>query len=141
MIGVGGQDYRAGRNHCAGSPERDAALSRAAVELARFCVRNDLDAEFEARGVLSVATSPAQVRKIEDRLRGAADGAAEILYGPDIQAKINSPVILAGYRHGGGQLNPFKLALGLAHVAQARGVRIFDGTPVLELAEDRKSVV
>lgn len=89
--------------------------------------RYDIDAEFEREPTLVVATEPHQV----DEMRAAAGaGGHPVLEGAELEAFARSPLFRAGVveREGNAFVHPAKLAWGLAHVAEALGVEIYEGT-------------
>jgi glycine/D-amino acid oxidase-like deaminating enzyme len=116
-------------------------LVRASVEavdeLGAFCEREAIDARYRRGGWLWTATSPAQLGSWE----GAAAAAArvgeqpfEILSAEEVQRRTGSPVHLgAAYEAGAATVQPALLARGLRRVAVARGVRIFERSPMVEL--------
>ncbi|MFE0132938.1 NAD(P)/FAD-dependent oxidoreductase [Streptomyces sp. NPDC059037] len=113
------------------------AVGRSILEIGRFTRRNKIDAEYEANDYLMVATDPGQLKRLrEDRdLAAEIAGRAqpEIMTAAQAREVIGSPAIQGALRTGGAQVNPFKLARGLARVAKERGITIHDGTPALRV--------
>jgi putative aminophosphonate oxidoreductase len=117
---------------------RLARASEAAIaELGAFCEREGIDADFVQGGWLWTATSPAQAGSWEGAIRAAAAGGAtpfEVLSGEEVQERTGSPVHLAAaFEASGARVQPAMLARGLRRVALARGVRIFERSPMIEL--------
>jgi glycine/D-amino acid oxidase-like deaminating enzyme len=117
-------------------------ISAAAVdELGAFCEREGIDAHFRRGGWLWTATSPAQLGSWEaavDAASRAGEKPFEILTAEQVQERTGSPVHLgAAYEACAATVQPALLARGLRRVAAARGVRLFERSPMLELDRDR----
>ncbi|MET9859855.1 FAD-binding oxidoreductase [Streptomyces smyrnaeus] len=116
--------------------EASRAVGRSILEIGRFTRRNRIDAGYEANDYLMVATSPAQLRRLEDdRALAERMGAAQpgILPSDATRALVDSPALLGGLRTGGALVNPFKLARGIARVAEEKGVTLYDDSPCLRV--------
>lgn len=117
------------------------ASESAVAELAAFCEREEIDAHVHRGGWLWTATSPAQL----DSWLGAVEAAAEVgaepfrlLSAEEVQARTGSPVHLgAAFEPSAAIVHPGLLARGLRRVALARGVRIFERSPLLGLDRER----
>jgi glycine/D-amino acid oxidase-like deaminating enzyme len=118
------------------------ALGRANLEeLAADLERLRIDAAWEPRGLLSVATRPHEVADLD------ADAAllrrfgwdAEVLDREAVRAQVASPTYLGAVhqRTGAGLVDPGALALGLRRAALALGVRLHERTPVTRAAAGR----
>jgi glycine/D-amino acid oxidase-like deaminating enzyme len=121
-----------------------AELRRSAVDLSRFCVRLNLDAQFEASQIYQVAATKGQLKLIARDVELAAALAGydpQVLRGPEIRARIGSPVLTAGYRCGGGLLNPHKLVRRLAQAVRAQGVLIYESTRALDVEDGLGGVI
>jgi glycine/D-amino acid oxidase-like deaminating enzyme len=107
-------------------------------ELERWLAARGIDAELERNGQLIVALSPLH----EEQLRRAVDFARRLglddwryLSGDAVRGEIASPLYRgAAFAPRSGTVHPVKLAEGLAAEARRLGVRIFERTPVAELA-------
>jgi putative aminophosphonate oxidoreductase len=117
------------------------ASEAAITEIGEFCRAEEIDAHFHQGGWLWSATSPAQLGSWEGAVEAAetyGEHPFELLGADDVQARTGSPVHLgAAYEAGAATVQPALLARGLRRVALARGVRIHEGTPMVEL--DRES--
>lgn len=112
------------------------AVGRSILEIGRFLRRHRIDAEFEVNDYLMVATTPAQVRRLErDAALAARLGAppSEILSARQAQAVVGSPALTAAQRVGGALVNPFKLVRGLARTVEEMGVTVYDDSPCLRV--------
>jgi glycine/D-amino acid oxidase-like deaminating enzyme len=121
-----------------GSGRIFTALRRSALEIGRLCVAQDLDVDFEASPIYSVAAIPSHRRKLAAALRAADELGIKgsDLIGQAGQAKLFGSVrVLDGYRIGGGLLNPFKLVRALARLVVADGVALYESTPVTSIKE------
>ena len=107
-------------------------------ELERFLAARGIDAELERKGQLIAALS----WEHETQLRRAVDFARRLgledwryLSGQEVRGEIASPLYRgAALAPRSGTVHPVKLAEGLAAEARRVGVRIFERTPVAELA-------
>jgi glycine/D-amino acid oxidase-like deaminating enzyme len=116
------------------------ASESAIAEIGEFCARESVDAHFHQGGWLWTATSPAQV--------GSWEGAAAIaesygerpfrlLSAEEVRARTGSAVHLgAALEASAATVQPALLARGLRRVALERGVRVHEGTPMLDLARE-----
>ncbi len=109
------------------------SVGRSLLELNRFCAKYEIDAELEPNGFYLVATSPAQVPRLErDRDLAARLGARfalRLLDREEAQQRIASPAIHGALESGGALVNPHRLARGLARVVRDQGVQIHERTP------------
>jgi putative aminophosphonate oxidoreductase len=128
--------------------EEALRLVRASVaavdELGSFCEREGIDAHYRRGGWLWTATSPAQVGAWEGAVEAASRAGEhpfELLSAEETQRRTGSPVHLgAAYEAGAATVQPALLARGLRRVAAARGVRIFEQTPMVELDREAGTV-
>jgi glycine/D-amino acid oxidase-like deaminating enzyme len=121
------------------------SVGRSLLELGRFCAKHEIDAELEPNGFYLVATSPAQLLRLErDReLAGelGARFALRLLDRAEAQQRIASPAIHGALESGGALVNPHRLARGLARVVRAQGVAIHERTPAGDLARTSRGHV
>ena len=116
-------------------------LVRASVdavdELGAFCERVGIDAHYRRGGWLWTATSPVQLGSWEGAAAAAeraGERPFEILSAEQVQERTGSPVHLgAAYEACAATVQPALLARGLRRVALARGVRIFEHSPMVDL--------
>jgi glycine/D-amino acid oxidase-like deaminating enzyme len=112
-----------------------AAVGRSIMELRRFCLKHDVDAELEPNGFYLVATNDAQRRRLD------SDGALaermgvryDALDGTDARSRIGSPAITGALKTAGALVNPHRLARGLCRVVRRQGVEIHEQTPAVAL--------
>lgn len=118
---------------------RSLRLGLEAVETVRALVRHEaIDCEQQPDGWLVVAHRAGMVDELRARVRTCRDtlGHAGVEFldaeAMDAGGYLRGPAAHAGilFRTGFG-LHPLKLARGLAAAAARRGVRVFEGTPVL----------
>ncbi len=117
---------------------RAARASEAAVDEVRtFCDAHGIDAQFRRGGWLWTATTQAQLGAWEEtvRLCERLGGDAYARLTPEeVRARGGSPVYLAGVlERSGATVQPALLVRGLRRVALERGVRIFEGSRVVEI--------
>jgi putative aminophosphonate oxidoreductase len=114
---------------------RLARASADAVEaIGEFCTANGIDAGYRRDGYLWAATNPSQVgawRATVAALDELGERPFELWSPEEVARRSGSPEHLAGvFEPSGAVVQPALLARGLRRVALARGVRIFEGTPV-----------
>ncbi|MFI6349877.1 NAD(P)/FAD-dependent oxidoreductase [Streptomyces sp. NPDC050560] len=117
--------------------ERLGARNLDAIE--STVARYGIDCDFERTGEIDVATEPYQVAEqrrghAELRRRGLGTG-LELLDAEQVRREVDSPTFLGGVwdRDGVAMLHPARLAWGLRRACIARGVRLYEHTPVLRL--------
>ncbi|MBT4626097.1 MAG: FAD-dependent oxidoreductase, partial [Rhodospirillales bacterium] len=103
--------------------------------------RYNIDAEYEAVGSTSVATNDAMVAQLRKEYEASKAAGDDVVWfdRDDMRRQVNSPTYLAGvwWRDGqDGVVHPAKLCWGLKKTILSLGVRIFEGTPVNNIAED-----
>jgi glycine/D-amino acid oxidase-like deaminating enzyme len=103
-----------------------------------------IDCDFMRSGELLVATEPYQVTALQARVDELARYGEQLEWidREALKALIDSPTYLGALldRTGTAIVNPARLAWGLREACLNLGVRIFDQTPALELAEDNDRV-
>jgi glycine/D-amino acid oxidase-like deaminating enzyme len=113
-----------------------SVVGRSIVELGRFTRQHGIDAQFEPRPYVQVASTPAQRRWLEmdlaliERIGGAAP---ELLERDDVRKILDSPTVRAGFTMGGALVNPHRLSRGLSRVLRGMGVTIHERTPALDV--------
>ncbi|GAB5469743.1 MAG: FAD-binding oxidoreductase [Rhodospirillales bacterium] len=121
------------------------ASADAVAEIGRFCDENEIACGFRKDGWLWAATSAAQVGVWEATLEAAERFQAKpfVRWSPDrVAAASGSERHLAGvFEPSAATVQPAALARGLRRVALAKGVRIFEDTPLQRLRRDRPSRV
>ncbi|MGH3022165.1 MAG: NAD(P)/FAD-dependent oxidoreductase [Gaiellaceae bacterium] len=117
------------------------ASADAVTELGRFCEREGIDAHFRPSGWLWTATSPAQLGSWEGAVAAAeraGERPFELLSAEETQRRAGSPVHLgAAFEANAATVQPALLARGLRRVAAARGVRIHERSPLVELDREQ----
>ncbi|WP_024804898.1 FAD-binding oxidoreductase [Nocardia sp. BMG51109] len=112
-----------------------AAVGKSILELNRFCVKQDIDAEFESAGYYQVAATTDQIRLLERDLelaaRLGAKSGLDLLDRTRARERIGSPGIEAAVKVGGALINPHRLARGLLRAVTATGVSVHEQTPAL----------
>lgn len=116
------------------------ASERVVAELGEFCEREEIDAQFHRGGWLWTATSAAQVDSWLGAVEAAADVGARpyrLLSAEEVQERTGAPVHLgAAFEASAAIVHPGFLARGLRRVAVARGVRICERSPLVQLDRD-----
>ncbi len=117
-------------------PEELAALEVLGRENYRQLVatleRYRIEADYEAVGLLDVATRPHEVEALREDLREYERHQHDVLWldREALRAEVNSPTYLGGYwrREHCGTVDPAKLAWGLRAAALSLGVRLHENT-------------
>jgi glycine/D-amino acid oxidase-like deaminating enzyme len=110
--------------------------ARSIDEVGRWCEDAGVDAWYEPSGDLGVSTNPthdAAVRSTVEEAKRLGLGDVYRPLSPDeVRERFDSPVVRTGFRvtHA-ATVQPARLARGLRNALLERGVRIFEGTPVV----------
>jgi glycine/D-amino acid oxidase-like deaminating enzyme len=106
--------------------------------------RHAIDCGWENRGNLVAATADWQVGELaaHARLADRHGQRARLLDAVAVRAEVDSPTYHAGLLlpDDGGLVDPARLAWGLAAAARARGVRIFERSPVVAVSDEGTAV-
>ncbi|MFC8722293.1 NAD(P)/FAD-dependent oxidoreductase [Kitasatospora sp. NPDC057198] len=97
-----------------------------------------IDCDWERTGELDVATEPHQVEELAELYETAKQyGDYELLDTDAVRAQVASPTYLGALwdKDGVAMLHPAKLAWGLKQACERLGVRIFEHTKALDIAE------
>ncbi|GAA0693201.1 FAD-dependent oxidoreductase [Kitasatospora atroaurantiaca] len=101
--------------------------------------RYDIDCEWERTGEIDVATQPHQLAELHEVAEAAAEYGFDltVLDADQLRKQVDSPTFLGGLwdKDGVAMVHPAKLAWGLKAACLAQGVRIFERTRALSLAE------
>ncbi len=115
----------------------DLGLEARALTLERIAKHN-IVCDLRTRGHLIAAAKPADLTW----MRAEAEALAQIMAYPnarvlgrdEAQAKLGSAIFHGGLLdEGGGHLHPLNYALGLAEAARGAGVKLFEGSRVIDL--------
>ena len=121
-------------------PVLDRLGRRNLDEIEKTVARHGIDCDFSRVGELAVATSPWQVAGLQEAAGLTRDlgGGALLLDATEVRSELNSPTYLGGLwdRDGCATVDPARLAWGLRSACLEAGVRIFEGTPVLSMADE-----
>ena len=108
--------------------------------IGQFCRDHDIDADFRHDGWLWTATNSAQLdswRMTVELLDRYGLHPFEELSQEELIRRSGSKEHLAGvFEAGVASVHPAKLSRGLARVAKSKGIRIHEGTAMLELLRD-----
>jgi glycine/D-amino acid oxidase-like deaminating enzyme len=116
-------------------------LTESVDEVIAVAAREGIDADIVKGGNLEVARNPAQAVRLrgeveEDRRWGVDD--IEILSAADVSARVKvDSLTLGSFNPHCARIQPAKLVRGLADVVERLGVRIYEQTPVTEIAPGR----
>jgi glycine/D-amino acid oxidase-like deaminating enzyme len=138
--------FSAGLNKLARGPRGRSgavAMQRAMFatvdEVGKVAEAEGIDVHFAKGGTLTTATSPAHV----PRIRGAVERDRDWGFGPDDHLWIDrqesqSRLKVAGalgsaYTPHCAAIHPARLVRGLAHVVEAKGVSLYEGTPAIHI--------
>ncbi len=97
-----------------------------------------IDCDWERTGELDVATEPHQVEELAELYELAKEyGDYELLDTDAVRAQVDSPTYLGALwdKDGVAMLHPAKLAWGLKRACEQLGVRVFEHTKALDIAE------
>ncbi|MBO0820450.1 MAG: FAD-dependent oxidoreductase [Nocardiopsaceae bacterium] len=117
-----------------------SVVGRSIVELRRFCQAHGIDAQYETKPYLQVATTPAQRRWLERDLAliGRMGGSPpELLERDAVREIFDSPTVQAGFGVGGAMVNPHRLSRGLSRVLREMGVGLHERSPAMDVRRSR----
>jgi glycine/D-amino acid oxidase-like deaminating enzyme len=121
------------------------AASHAVTEIGEFCRQHGIDAHFVQTGLLRTATTPLHADAFEASVRAVEARGLDVyqrLQPEEVKARAGSPVYVSGVLDKtAGTVQPALLARGLRRVALAKGVRIYEKTPVTHLDVGNPPVV
>ena len=125
---------------------RLARDSQAAVDaIGAFCSQHGIDCHFRQAGWVWVATSPAQVGAWETSVSACERRGLDVftrLSDEELRRHVTEPTHLAGvFEPRAATVQPALLARGLRRVALEQGVRIHEGSPMVELDRGRPPAV
>lgn len=126
--------------------QRDAAIRLQRLmfdtvsEVGRVAERESIDCHFEQSGALEIAVLPAQLKRLEDELAhmrelGFDEGDYRFLSAHEFRETLKIDQALGAILMSHcAAIHPARLARGLAEVVENLGVRLYEQSPVLELA-------
>ena len=119
--------------------------SRSPVEIGRWCDEHGVDAWHRIAGDLAVASSPAHEGRWESTIAAARqlgmDDDFMVLSPDEVRARVRSPMFGgAMYIRNAATVHPARLARGLRRVLLAKGVRIYESTPVRRFGYGRPAL-
>ncbi len=117
-----------------------------AVDLVQQLVKeHNIDCDYEHPGFLRVATTPKFERRIKHEIELAHSlgiSGIEWLDREKTLEQVNSPLYLgAWWEPRCGILNPAKQARGLKKIIEAKGVRIYERSPVVEIKRNGRFIL
>lgn len=122
--------------------EADDYMVRAVQYTEQQVERLQIDCDYERHGMVTVATQPAQLKRLheEDEVaRQAGMHETEWLDRDRVRSLVDSPTYLGGrYDPWCALLQPAKLARGMARAAEAAGAQLYDRTPVTAIHPGRR---
>ncbi|MBM3461393.1 MAG: FAD-dependent oxidoreductase [Armatimonadetes bacterium] len=125
--------------------EAHEIMSRAVDHVGELVEKHGVECDYEKTGLLTVATSPAYLKRLQGEIRLAEqcgiEGASWI--GQDeVRARVDSPTYLgARWEPHSALINPARLVLGLRRLAEGAGAEIYEQTPVLEIDRSRPGAI
>jgi glycine/D-amino acid oxidase-like deaminating enzyme len=109
------------------------AIAGSITDIGAWAAEHDAKIDYEATGLLTVATNQQARRWIEADVAACEQLGAVVRFldRDAVRAVVDSPTYECGFLEAAGALlNPAKLTLELARVVRSRGVEIFEDTPV-----------
>jgi glycine/D-amino acid oxidase-like deaminating enzyme len=114
------------------------AMTATVDEVARVTASESIDCDFVKGGTIAFARSPVQLAAAADEVEHAKRyGVDELRMLPTSATGGAAGALGAMFDPACARLHPAKLVRGLARVVEARGVRIFEETEVLDWASGR----
>jgi glycine/D-amino acid oxidase-like deaminating enzyme len=107
---------------------------RAVRHIGELVEKQGVECEYEKNGLLTVATNPAQVDRLQGEIRLAHELGIEgvrWLEAGELREEVRSPLYLGAREEDECALvNPAKLARGVKNLAEGAGAEIYEHTPV-----------
>lgn len=115
--------------------EAQAYMVRAVNHVRELVATHEIDSDYEHSGMVRVAYSDAQLKRLEHSLelfeKIGVGGNYVFQSEAEVQGKIHSPRFRAGvYEANSGTLNPYKHVRELQRIAEAAGAIVHEDTPV-----------
>jgi glycine/D-amino acid oxidase-like deaminating enzyme len=114
---------------------------QAVEHLGDFVAEHSIDCDYEKPGLFTVATNPAQVKRLQSEIRlGETLGVKGLrwLDASELREEVSSPTYLgARYEDQCALVNPAKLVRGIKTAAEGAGAEIYERTPVLSFRPGR----
>lgn len=135
--------YARGPRGRAGVVDFQRQLNERVDEVAAVCAAEGIDAGLVKGGNLAVATSPAQLERLRQRLAhdrawDAGPEDARWLSASEVRDRINvADAQAAIFNPHCARIQPARLAAGLARAAERAGVEIYEATPVTGITSGR----
>src|SRR4029450_12915657 len=119
--------------------------ARSIDEIGAWCDDQGVDAWYEPSGDLGVSTNPAHDADVLEILAEAERLGLGDVYRPmsegELRDRFDSPVVRSGFRvRHAATVHPARLARGLRNALVERGVRVYEGTPVVRFDARRPAV-
>ena len=113
-----------------------ALAARSIDEVGAWCDAQGVDAWYEPSGDLGVSTNPAHDADVRETVAEAERLGLGDVYRPvsesELRKRFDSPVVRTGFRVAhAATVHPARLARGLRNALVERGVRVYEGTPVV----------
>jgi len=134
-----------GRRHFAAELPHLDVLGRANLAaIEKVVADHGIDCDWERTGELQAAVEPWQVDGCREAAAALRSGGYDAVFldGDTLRDEIKSPIYLGGFwdRDGCAMVDPARLAWGLRRVCLEAGVRLAEGTPVLDLEREGNRV-
>jgi glycine/D-amino acid oxidase-like deaminating enzyme len=119
------------------------AMQASVDEVGRVAAAEGIDCHWAKGGTVALARSPAQLERaraeiVEAREFGFGEADLRLLTAAEASAMAGATSVLGGtYTPHCAVIHPARLARGLAAAVTRRGVKLFEGTPVTEIAPGR----
>lgn len=115
---------------------------RAVDHIGQLVDSHGIDCDYEKPGLLTVATNPAQAKRLQHEIKLAGELGVQGLEWFDThmtRAEVHSPTYLgARWEAQCALINPAKFVRGMKRVAMEQGAQIYERTPVAELRQGRE---
>jgi len=117
----------------------ERAMQRTVDEVGRVAVAEGIDCHWSKGGTVALARTPVQLQRARDHVAsarswGLGEDDLRLLSKDDAQAMVNATGVLGGtWTPHCAAIHPARLARGLAAAVEGLGVKLYEGTPVLEI--------
>ncbi len=120
------------------------ASADAIDEIGNFALQHGIDVHFRKQGLLRLETTPLRAGSSAPNVALTQQLGLDVYEEPDdsaLRARVDSPSFISGVLDKtAATIQPALLARGLQQVAMARGVRVFERSPAVEVIGGRKPI-
>lgn len=118
------------------------AWRRAALDFTALIKRLDINCHLEERPTIAIASAPDEITRLKKDAKARHDAGVDVpmLSARAVKSDVGLDAAAALRARAGGTLDPYRVCVGIAAAAAARGAQIFERSPVRKLKFTRKTL-